>query len=189
MSTAGRLGSAGTTPPHRYYTPLRHPLIFRRLPGVPGYTTYLVPSISRWDEEGFSSCLTSPCHRAVALTPLECPIVSASLRLAMLSSPSGSGLDLQTCHLTRPPWRSYALRPDDSRTILQMVVPMGFRPLVSRWPAIHATGRLAFAQVGLTPTDDVSLFWTHFRTVGFPQSGSDLGLPTVACPERAQLKC
>jgi hypothetical protein len=25
--------------------------------------------ISHWDEEGFSSCLACPCHRAVAFTP------------------------------------------------------------------------------------------------------------------------
>src|SRR5713101_1326170 len=27
------------------------------------------PEISPWDEEGFSSCLMRPCHRAVANTP------------------------------------------------------------------------------------------------------------------------
>jgi len=33
--------------------------------GVPGYTIYLAPSISRWGEDGFSSCLAcpvSPCR-------------------------------------------------------------------------------------------------------------------------------
>ena len=38
-------------------------------------------------------------------------------------------------------------------------------------PAIQATGLLAFTQVGLTPTDRVSLSWTHSRAVGFPEPG------------------
>ncbi len=48
---------------------------------------------------------------------------------------------------------------------------MGFRPLVFRRSAIQATGCLTFTQVGLTPTDDISLHWTHSHTVGFPESG------------------
>ena len=35
------------------------------------YTAYLAPPISRRDEEGFSSCSTRPCHRAVTITPPE----------------------------------------------------------------------------------------------------------------------
>ena len=69
-STAGRLRSTGViTPPQRYYTPIRHPLAFGPLPGVAGYRTYLAPAISRRGEEGFSSCLVCPCHRAAATTP------------------------------------------------------------------------------------------------------------------------
>ncbi len=64
-------------------------------PVVTGYTTYLAPPISRWGAEGFSSCLISPGHRAVALTPPEWAIVSVSLRLTMLPSSYGSGLDLR----------------------------------------------------------------------------------------------
>ena len=66
---AGPLRSADITPLHRYYGPSRHPLVFGRLPGFAGYTAYLAPTISRRDEEGFSSCLACPCHRAVASTP------------------------------------------------------------------------------------------------------------------------
>jgi hypothetical protein len=51
------------------YRPSRHPLVFGRLPGFAGYTAYLAPTISRQDEEGFSSCSACPCHRAVASTP------------------------------------------------------------------------------------------------------------------------
>ena len=44
------------------------------------------------DEEGLSSCLVYPCHRAVALTPPEWSGASVSLRRPMRPSPSGSGL-------------------------------------------------------------------------------------------------
>src|SRR6516225_2780771 len=57
------------TPLLRYYGPGRHRLAFARFPGFAGYTIYLAPPISRWDEDGFSSCSTCPCHRAVPTTP------------------------------------------------------------------------------------------------------------------------
>src|ERR1019366_8516401 len=61
--------STDITPLHRYCGPIRHPLAVDRFPGCAGYTIYLAPAISRRDEEGFSSCLACPCHRAVASTP------------------------------------------------------------------------------------------------------------------------
>jgi hypothetical protein len=66
---AGSLRSAGVTPLLRYYGPGRHRLVFHRFPGLAGYTMYLAPPSSRWDEDGFSSCLTCPCHRATSTTP------------------------------------------------------------------------------------------------------------------------
>ncbi|MCP2223673.1 hypothetical protein M2226_009639 [Bradyrhizobium elkanii] len=66
---AGPLRSTGVTPLRRYYGPGRHLHTFGRLPGVTGYTTHLLPAISPRGEEGFSSCLACPCHRAVAFTP------------------------------------------------------------------------------------------------------------------------
>src|SRR6266446_2733019 len=71
LQMAGPLRSADITPLHRYYGPSRHPLVFGRLPGFAGYTAYPAPTISRRDEEGFSSCSACPCHRAVA--PHTCP--------------------------------------------------------------------------------------------------------------------
>ena len=71
VQTAGPLCSTDIAPCHRSYEPLRHPLPFGRLPGVTGYTAYLAPPISRREEEGFSSCLARPCHRAAATTPPE----------------------------------------------------------------------------------------------------------------------
>jgi len=68
---AGPLRSTGVTPLHHYYEPSRHRLVFDRFPGAAGYTTYLAPPISRWDEDGFSSCLACPCHRATPTTPPE----------------------------------------------------------------------------------------------------------------------
>jgi hypothetical protein len=66
---AGPLRSTGVTPLHRYCGPGRHPLVFDRFPGFAGYTAYPAPAISHRDEEGFSSYLACPCHRAVAYTP------------------------------------------------------------------------------------------------------------------------
>src|SRR5438270_5615744 len=69
LQMAGPLRSTDIAPLHRYYRPIRHPLAVGRFPGVAGYTAYLAPTISRRDEEGFSSCSACPCHRAVASTP------------------------------------------------------------------------------------------------------------------------
>jgi hypothetical protein len=54
-----------------------------------------LPPLSRRDEEGFSSCSTRPCHRAVALTPPEQPAASASVRRAVVPSPLARGLGLR----------------------------------------------------------------------------------------------
>ena len=113
-STAGRLRSAGITPPQRHYTPIRHPLIFDPFPGSAGYRAYLAPTVSRRDEEGFSSCSVCPCHRATATTPPkwagrinQLSTVHAAFALRLRARPS-------ECALSRPPVRSLALRPDDS---------------------------------------------------------------------------
>ena len=42
---------------------------FNPFPGAAGYRAYLAPTISRRDEEGFSSCSVYPYHRAIAITP------------------------------------------------------------------------------------------------------------------------
>lgn len=86
-STVGSLRSAGVRLRLRSYGPLRHPLLFNRFPGITGYTVYLVPLVSQREEEGFSSCLARPCHRAAAPTPPERDIVSANLRCLLLPSP------------------------------------------------------------------------------------------------------
>jgi len=51
-----------------------------------GYTIYLAPPISRRDEDGFSSCLALPCHRAAPTTPPERIDASVRFRRSMLPS-------------------------------------------------------------------------------------------------------
>ena len=151
----------------------------RRLYGFPA------PPLSRRDEEGLSSCLACPGHRAVALTPPEWPAASVSLRRSMLSSPYGSELDLWCFRLSRPNLRLLSLRPDDLLTIQEMALSIGFRNSVSLLSAIQATRLLTFASVGLSPTEHSSLSWTHSRTVSFPQYGFKAGLSDGAFPSTA----
>jgi hypothetical protein len=93
--TAGSLRSLGITPVPRYCKPFRHLLAFLPFPGSAGYRSDLLQSLSLWDEEGFSSCSTCPCHRAVPTTPPECHVASVSPRHAMLPSPRSRGLGLR----------------------------------------------------------------------------------------------
>ena len=90
--TAGSLRSLGVTPVHRYCRPFRHLLAFLPFPGSAGYRSDLFQSISLWDEEGLSSCLTCPCYRAAPTTPQECHVASVTPRHAMLPSSVGRRL-------------------------------------------------------------------------------------------------
>lgn len=54
--------------------------------------------ISRWDEEGFSSCLVRPCDHAATTTPPKCLSASVRFRINMLPSPSGCRLSLRVLH-------------------------------------------------------------------------------------------
>jgi len=68
LQMAGPLRSAGHYSASSLLRTQRHPPSsatsrFRRLYGYPA------PTIRARDEEGFSSCLACPCHRAVASTP------------------------------------------------------------------------------------------------------------------------
>jgi len=152
----------GVTPLRRYSEPNRHRLAVSRFPGVSGYTAYPAPPISRWGEDGFSSCLTCPYHRAAPTTPPECHDVSVSPRHAMLPSPRTRGLGLRGLFLSRPPMGSLALRPGDSLTIPWMALSVSFIRFVSSTDATQATRLLTLALVGLTPTEHASLRWTHW---------------------------
>lgn len=163
LPTAGPLGSMGITPLPRYYGPSRHPLAFRRLPGCSGYAAYLAPPISRRGEEGFSSCSTCPCHRAVAITPPKGPPHRPEFRRSLLPSPCICGLGLGFFKLSRPPLRSLSLRPGDSLTILMMALPMGFKALISLLSAILLQGLWSFPWRAClaAPAGHRSLGWTH----------------------------
>jgi hypothetical protein len=181
LQTEGPLCSTGITPFLRSYGPIRHPLAVDRLPGRAGYTIYLAPVISHWDEEGFSSCSACPCHRAVASTPprsrcrigqISAPDAAFALRLR--ARPSGSLIFEATYAFTFVTARPLAISPRET-------LSMGFRVLVSRHPAIQATGRLTVAPAGLPPAEHTSLHWTHNRTCRFPASGSRTRHHAFAC--------
>ena len=112
---------------------------FHRLPGVSGYTVSFSPPISQRDEEGFSSCFAHPCHHAVAITPPECLAASVSLRRSMLPSPHEGRLGLWGSRFEAVAG-SLSLRPDDSLTIREMALSIGFQDSVSFLLAIQATG-------------------------------------------------
>jgi len=124
--TAGSLRSLGVTPVHRYCRPFRHLLAFLPFPGSAGYRSDLLQSISLWDEEGFSSCLTCPCYRAVPTTPPECHVASVSPRHVMLPSPRSRELGLRIYFFSRPPVGLLSLRPGNSLTIPKMALSVGF---------------------------------------------------------------
>jgi hypothetical protein len=101
---------------------------------------FAAPSISRRDEEGFSSCLAHPCHRAAANTPPECPTASVSCGGPCCLRPFAAGSAPGAFGFSRPPMRSLLLRPDDSLTIPKMALSIGFIRFVSSANAILATG-------------------------------------------------
>src|SRR3989454_1255265 len=179
-SPAGPLRSAGITPPPRYLGPVRHPLAVGRFPGETGYTASPAPPISRRDEEGFSSCLSCPARRAVAHAPPESTrrvsqtaTIPAAFARKVGARPPEPFLEatLAFTHVTARP-----LAP-----ILPMVSSMGSRALVSRRPAIQATGRLAVAPVGLPPLN-TSAF--SGRTLRVLSPGSHSSLARQGCAGR-----
>ena len=98
--------------------------------------------ISRRDEEGFSSCLACPCHRAVASTPprqrcrigqISAPHVAFALRLR--ARPSVSLIFEATFAFTVVTARWLVISPRKTLSI-------GFKVLVSLHPAIQTTGLL-----------------------------------------------
>src|SRR5215510_39511 len=80
----------------------------------------------------------------------------------MPPSPDSRGLGLRSSFLSRPPLGSRALRPGDSLTIPRMALSVSFIRFVSSADATDATELLTPTLVGLTPTEHVSLRWTHY---------------------------
>ena len=131
-------------------------------PVLPVIRPTFAPPISRRGEEGFSSCLARPRHRAVATTPPECRSASASLRFVILLSSSEGGLSLRALmsrgHL--------CVHSGDSPTTLTVTC---------RWASVSflslchpSYGVLALSPAGLSPAERASLCWTHLQSIGFP---------------------
>ena len=100
------------------------------------------PPISRWDEDGFSSCLACPCHRAVPTTPPEGCASSDSLATHPVAFVRHEKTrPLGSIFLSGPPMGSLVLRPGDSLTILKMALSVSFIRLVSSTNVTQATGR------------------------------------------------
>src|SRR5712692_10146345 len=95
--------------------------------------------MARWDEDGFSSCSTCPCHRAAPNHPAGVADHLVSARPVMLPSPVGRELGPRNHFLSRPPLGSLALRPGDSLTIPKMALSVGFIRFVSSTDATQAT--------------------------------------------------
>ena len=159
--TAGSLRSLGITPVHRYFEPFRHLLAFLPFPGSAGYRSDLLQSLSLWDEEGFSSCLTCPCHRAAPTTPPKWHVASVSPRHVMLPSPRTRGLGLRIFVLFRGHLWVYlrcgpVTRSPSFRWLCRPASPVS----LSSAGATQAKGLLTFAPVGLLPTEHICFPWT-----------------------------
>ena len=59
--------------------------------------------------------------------------------------------------------RSLSLRPADSLTVPKTALSKSFRSLVSLWLSSKLRGFWRFTPVGLPPTEQISLYWTHER--------------------------
>ena len=151
------LRSTSITPLRRYYRPSRHRLVFDRFPGCAGYTIYLAPPISWWDEDGFSSCSACPCHRAVPYHPAEVTFRISQLAKHHAAFARPERARPSDSFLSRPFLGSLALRPDDSLTIPRMVLSVGFLRFVSSPEATQATGLRLLPRWDSPPTEHASL--------------------------------
>src|SRR5262249_18983576 len=153
----------GRYPLPRYSEPRRRRLVFRRFPGVAGYTTDLLHHFSRWDEDGFSSCSTCPCHRAAPNPPAgvtdrfgQPTAWHAAFAPDQRARPPESffcrghhWVHLRCGPVTRSPSRRWLGRSASSASF-----PPRMRPKLQRF--------LTFPPVGLSPTEHVCLSWTHW---------------------------
>ena len=126
-------------------------------PGDAGYTTYLAPPISRWDEDGFSSCSAHPCHRAAPTTPPERIDASVRIRRSVLPSLKPRKLGLRS-HLCRGHlWVHLRCGPVTRSPSRRWLCQSASEHLVSLLSATQATGLLTLALAGLTPAGCASL--------------------------------
>ena len=150
--TAGSLRSLGVTPVHRYCRPFRHLLAFLPFPGSAGYRSDLLQSISLWDEEGFSSCLTCPCTvlslppRRSVMSHRSARAMSCCLRPAAGSSASGS--IFFRGHL----WVYFHYGPVTRSPSLRWLCQSASSASLSSADAAQAKELLTFAPAGLPPS-------------------------------------
>src|SRR5437660_5015850 len=121
------------------------------------------PPISRWDEDGFSSCSTCPCHRAAPNhpagvadclgQPTACPCCPRPTLEGSASGPffcrGHHWVHLRCGPVTRSPSRRWLGRSASSASF-----PPRMRPKLRRF--------LTFPPVRLTLTEHVCLVWTHY---------------------------
>ena len=100
----------------------------------------------------------------------------------MLPSPYGSGLGLRSFHLSRPPRVHLYYGPATRLPSQRWRGRWASEQSVSLLPAIPATGLPIATPAGLTPAEHNRLFWTHFRTVSFPQYGFKLRPVSTTLP-------
>ena len=126
MPPAGSLGSAGVTPPHRYYRPIRQALAFPRLRllGSPGYLASVVFL------HGARSPSLFQTHGLVRVPPLSTPPggrPAGRFRNPLLPSPLLGQLGDPEPQLTEPqPSVHSSLRPAHSLTLPSRALSMGF---------------------------------------------------------------
>ena len=126
-----------------------------------GYTTYPAPPISRWDEDGFSSCSAHPCHRAAPTTPPERIDTRVRVRRSMLPSPHPRQLGLRSYFFRGHLWVQLRCGPVTRSPSRGWLCQSASEHSVSLLSATQATGLLTLALAGLTPAECASLRWTH----------------------------
>ena len=120
----------------------------------------VAPPISRWGEDGFSSCSACPCHRAVPTTPPECRVASVSLRRAILPSPVRSRLGLRGYFCRGHLWVHLRYGPVTHSPSIDGFVGRLHPPrfLDGCDSSYRATD---FCSGGFDSTEHTSLRWTH----------------------------
>ena len=179
FDAARPLRSPGVTPLRRYCEPGRRRLVFSRFPGVAGYTTDLLHQLFRWDEDGFSSCWTCPCHRAAPNHPAGVTDRFGQLTACHAAFAPNERARPPELYFSRPPSGSLPLRPGDLLTVLKTALSIGFIRFVSSADATQATELLTLSLMRLTPTEHVCLFWTHSFAIMQSLGSSRLFRPGV----------
>lgn len=160
LRSAGPLCSSGVTRLHSSYGPIRHPLVFHHFPVVRGYMASLLQAFPPGTRRA------SPvAQRVLAAVPSLTPRRSGTLYQPDFSAPcclhpvfAGSASGVKTLEVTYAftfvTARQLARHPEGGFVSRLQVI--GFPPT-----CCSSYRALAFALVGLTPTERASLRWAH----------------------------